>query len=284
MNKDPYIYDDIPVLKNKFNIKDKEKLNKIEYNITASKLLNIDILLKNKIDTEYIKKIHKHIFEDIYEWAGEYRKVDIYKPEMILLGQSIQYSKHENIENDLTNVLNKMNSIKWNDLSIDEKVDIYPEMITEIWKVHPFREGNTRTSIIFATHYAFKNEFYIDREILLDFVSSIRQAFVLAAYDKDYDSIKQIFEIAIFKGELEYCNNIIKEAGYKPEKSLAEDILFLNDYLKKHLKVEDILKKYKNIENIKDKEEAEMINNIANKFIEQEKRIYDKHIDYENDL
>jgi len=54
-------------------------LNQAEADITFSKFLNIDKTFRTKFDIDFIKSVHKHIFEDIFDWAGEFRSVPIVK-------------------------------------------------------------------------------------------------------------------------------------------------------------------------------------------------------------
>ena len=79
MTKDPYVYDDINVLKNLANIKEQHKLD--DYETT---MVNLGIIKLLKSDIEIVKVndiflIHKILFENVYEWAGEKRVINILK-------------------------------------------------------------------------------------------------------------------------------------------------------------------------------------------------------------
>ena len=65
----------IGILKNKLGINDYDKLNQAEADLTFSKFLNIEKTFRTNFDINYVKAIHKHIFEDIFDWAGEFRNV-----------------------------------------------------------------------------------------------------------------------------------------------------------------------------------------------------------------
>lgn len=78
-----YCYPDSDVLINKLNIKEQEKLYIFERKLTMLRLLElIDKPIKGNFDFEHLQSIHRYIFQDIYEWAGEVRKVDIAKGNM----------------------------------------------------------------------------------------------------------------------------------------------------------------------------------------------------------
>ena len=101
----------IGILKNKLGINDYDMLNQAEADLTFSKFLNIEKTFKTKFDINYVKAIHKHIFEDIFDWAGEFRNVPIVKEEIVLPGLSLNYAESKEIPQRLENVLNKMNKI-----------------------------------------------------------------------------------------------------------------------------------------------------------------------------
>ena len=95
--KDPYVQEN-GTLKNKLGITEYKRLNEAERDIGFVKLIDIEEEFKEKYDANYLKSIHKHIFEDIFEWAGEFRTVPVYKTEVVIPGLSLEYSAPKNIE------------------------------------------------------------------------------------------------------------------------------------------------------------------------------------------
>ena len=79
---DPYVYDN-GVLKNKLGIYDYDELNRAEADIGFIKLLDIDSLKITNFNEESLKMIHEHIFEDIFDWAGKYRVMPLFKEELV---------------------------------------------------------------------------------------------------------------------------------------------------------------------------------------------------------
>ena len=150
--KDIYLYEEVPVLKNLLNIKDENLLEIAESDITYIKLLDLDNhFIDDLFDYERLKKIHKIIFEDIYEWAGEERVINIVKGERVLGGDTVRYSDINFIEEDVNQVISKLHNIQWATLDIQETAEYFAKLVAKLWQVHPFREGNTRTVITFAT-------------------------------------------------------------------------------------------------------------------------------------
>ena len=229
--KDPYIQEN-GTLKNKLGITEYKDLNNAEKDIGFVKLIDIGESFKQKYDIEYIKSIHRHIFEDIFDWAGEFRTVPVYKTEIVIPGLSLEYSAPKDIERDLNVVLGELNNINWVGKNIDEVTSIFTQQLARIWRVHPFRDGNTRTTLAFAENYSREHGFPMDIGILLNHLTrlvttkgevkrySIRDKFVLAALDeKDYP-------------EPEHLQLLIKQsilAGIKKEKEMQAKLLAIDE-------------------------------------------------------
>ena len=64
-----------------------------------------------------VKKIHRTLFEDVYEWAGNYRVINIIKREPVLAGQSVWYSNAEDIPHDLKCAWDEIHQVEWISLS-----------------------------------------------------------------------------------------------------------------------------------------------------------------------
>lgn len=201
--RDPYLYEDVDVLRNLLNIKDDEQLETAESNITYVKLLDIDRLIDTAdFGAEYLKKLHHYIFSDIYGWAGNFRTIPMVKGERVLGGDTVRYSLPDDIENDLIKAISDLKSVKWDKLSINETAKIYAEKIAALWRVHPFREGNTRTVITFATQFAYVNGFKMDKQLLKESAGYVRDALVKASDGQysEYQYLERIFKDAIMNG------------------------------------------------------------------------------------
>lgn len=209
--KDPYLYPNTEILINKFGIKNIEELNSLEADFTSSRLKDI---IQNGItgdfNLEHLLKFHYTIFQDIYYWAGQTRTIDIEKPEPALGGISIEYSKFKNIKSDITSTLSTMTSTKWHNLNVDEISVMFSKHMTELWKVHPFREGNTRTVITFCCYYARKEGFPLDTDLLKDNYDYVRNALVAASatFHDLGDKSNPEYLVRIIKDAIERGSNI----------------------------------------------------------------------------
>ncbi len=87
-----YCYPGSSVLRNRFNIRDETTLRKFEWHIVALRMSEMDsgeIGFGKRFDARHLRSIHRLLFSDIYEWAGNYRTVDISKGVQFCLSQYI---------------------------------------------------------------------------------------------------------------------------------------------------------------------------------------------------
>ncbi|MDR1292393.1 MAG: Fic family protein [Clostridiales Family XIII bacterium] len=143
-----YCYPESFVLKNKFDIRDKEKLSEAERRSTALNILEImDKPVRGKFDFNHLKNIHRAIFQDVYAWAGTPRTVDISK------GNPFCLSLH--LESYAESIFEKL---KAENLLIGKTPEEMPGRLayylSEINVLHPFREGNGRTQRVFIGYLA----------------------------------------------------------------------------------------------------------------------------------
>ncbi len=179
--KDPYLYPDVDVLVNKRNIKSQEELDALENDIVP---LRIVALRKQglTITSVYdIKKIHKFLFEPIFEWAGDYRTITMYKREPILGGYTVDYTPYDYIVKEMADLENKYEAIDWASLTNSEKIIKVSEVVQELWQIHCFREGNTRTVALFLYFLIKTIGLHINIEFLGKNAKYFRNSLVLAS-------------------------------------------------------------------------------------------------------
>ena len=200
---DPYLFDDIPVLKNLLGIRDAKLLEQAEADITAFYFSDVDGVVQSmEFDLTRLFAIHKYIFGNIYEWAGTIRTIPMVKGERVLGGDTVRYSQPDDIEHDCRAVLEKLNGTMWTALGVHETAEVFAKLIAALWQIHPFREGNTRTVMTFATQFAEAQGFRMDKMLLRDSAAYVRDALVKAsdAQYSEYEYLIKIFEDAIRRG------------------------------------------------------------------------------------
>ena len=195
-------YPDSDVLINKYNIRDKEMLEKFEIQKVFAKLLGLDVRperINCTYDVEHIVNIHKYLFGDIYEWAGTFRKENLYKSERVLSGGSAEYADYHEIEERLEKLLEEYADVDWKNV---KKGEIVSDFLLELWSIHPFREGNTRTCITFLWHYLKGKGVDFQVALLRNNPMYVRDSLVMANYDqKEY--LRRIIADALQGNELE---------------------------------------------------------------------------------
>lgn len=100
-----------------------------------------------------MKVIHKYLFDGIYDFAGKYRTYDIIKNEVILNGDSVHYFSHMQIEQALDYDFNEEKKYDYSNLSLEDVAKHIATFTSRIWEVHPFGEGNTRTTAVLIVKY-----------------------------------------------------------------------------------------------------------------------------------
>ncbi len=140
---------------------------------------------------DYIKYAHKHLFENIYDFAGKFRKVDISKQERILNGDSVAYGDYKTIESSLTYDISLEKKKDYKSMNIVDIVNNITEFTSNMWQVHPFREGNTRTMALFIEKYLTSLGYDTDNTIFKDKSIYFRNALVRSNYFNNYLNIKE---------------------------------------------------------------------------------------------
>ena len=183
-----YCYPDSDVLVNKLNIKDNDTLNEAERKYTAIRGWElIHHPISGKFDLKHLQAIHKHLFQDLYEWAGEIRTVDIAKTNLFCLARFI-----DSYAEDIFGKLKSDNYLIG--LSKDELVKKCAYYFCEINALHPFREGNGRSQREFIRELALNagwnlDWYKVEPEEMLE--ASI------ASFDEDNSKMEKVLAKAI---------------------------------------------------------------------------------------
>ncbi len=201
--RDPYLYDDVDILRNRAEIKDKDLLRHAEADITKLTMLALYSRKFSKFDTQTLSEIHANIFSELYEWAGEFRSVSIIKQEDILGGDTVRYAHPKAIKKELASAVKELAKLKRTGENDKEIVFKLVRIIASIWQTHPFREGNTRAVIVFAVLFANSLGFDVNHDVFKENAAYVRNALVWSAqgiYSK-HEYLERIFFDAILDDE-----------------------------------------------------------------------------------
>jgi cell filamentation protein len=133
---DPYLIPDTKVLRNRLGILDARSLDRIERRLVADRIAEgVPI---GAFDLAHLRAIHHHLFQDVYDWAGELRTVEISKG-----GHQFQLRRY--IQTGMQDVHRRLVQFKFlKRLGPDAFARQADVIIGDVNYIHPFREGNGR--------------------------------------------------------------------------------------------------------------------------------------------
>ncbi|MFC3116973.1 Fic/DOC family protein [Cellvibrio fontiphilus] len=152
-------YPETEVLINKANIRTQDALDAFEADVTAVRLIELlDSPIPGTFDLAHLQAIHRHIFQDVYDWAGELRQVDIQK------GGS-KFGNWALVPNYLNKELKRIAAQNFLlNLPPEKFIPAIAHYLSEINSAHPFLEGNGRAQRAFCSQLAEQAGFFIDFE------------------------------------------------------------------------------------------------------------------------
>jgi cell filamentation protein len=134
---DPYVYPGTRILRNKEDIRDADELARFERLMTAQRLR--EGLPNVELSARGYRALHRHLFQDVYDWAGHDRTVEIAK------GESL-FCLPQFIGPELNKRFAAIKSEHYLMALMPAKfAGRAAEHISELNAIHPFREGNGRT-------------------------------------------------------------------------------------------------------------------------------------------
>ena len=155
--QDPYCYSQSDVLQNSFGFRAQADLSKAEARITVLRLDQLERRpVPGKIDLEHLRDIHRHVFRDVYSWAGQVRTVSMSK------GASL-FCRHEFIASEGKRIFDQLRQENiLRSLPQHSFCDRLAYYFGEINALHPFREGNGRTQRVMLGDIARQAGYKID--------------------------------------------------------------------------------------------------------------------------
>ena len=172
-------------------VKKEIKHTELECDFVSARIVELLEQDSFELSVEYLKYVHKFLFQDVYEFAGEFRKVDFSKQEKILNNDSVSYGDYktltESLEYDISLELNR----NYSEMNMVEVINSITKFSSSIWQVHPFREGNTRTVAVFIEKYLISLGYNVDNTLFKDKSIYFRNAMVRSNYFNNYLRIKE---------------------------------------------------------------------------------------------
>lgn len=146
-----------------------------------------------------LKNIHKFLFKDIFDFAGDYRSYNITKREEILNGDTVKYVNYQDIESYIEYDFKEEKDFDYSKLNKDGLISHIIKFTSSIWQIHPFGEGNTRTTAVFIEKYLNSMGFNINNDMFKDNSLYFRNALVRSNYGNIPKGIYPTFQyLAMF--------------------------------------------------------------------------------------
>lgn len=137
----------------------------------------------------YHKRLFKNLNKEKYN-PGEFRNYNFTKDELILNGDTVDYQSYDLIEETLKYDFAEEKEIDYFMLNQVQLIDRIAEFTSRIWQVHPFQEGNTRTTAVFIQKYLLSMGFKVNNDLFKDNALYFRNALVRANYTNYIKGVK----------------------------------------------------------------------------------------------
>jgi len=192
---DPYLDPETGLLRNKVGAQTKVALDEAEGDLSFARLVQLmDHPVKPTGDLDELRAIHRHLFQDVYDWAGELRTVDIRKNvegaqfflPVSMIGRAAGYAEGElRADNELRG------------MSREQFIDRLAYHYDQFNYVHPFREGNGRTQRVFWNHVARDAGWQLDWRAVHGATND--QASRAASEQQDFGPLREMFDQIVSK-------------------------------------------------------------------------------------
>jgi fido (protein-threonine AMPylation protein) len=126
--------------------------------------------------------IHRHLFQGIYKFAGKIRDYNITKNEWVLRGGTVYYASADSILETLEYDFGQEKAFDYSKTTLPESVQHIAKFCCDIWQIHPFGEGNTRTTAVFMIKYLRTLGFEVTNDLFAQHSWYFRNALVRANY------------------------------------------------------------------------------------------------------
>ncbi len=209
---------DIKEVENRINqyykVLDERKSFESEDNEEADKVaVRIAEILSDKSfnfsPTELIS-IHQKLFSGVFKHAGKIRTYNFTKNEWVLNGDTVIYSSYDTIMDSLKYDFEQEKNFSYKDLPFDDSIKHLCRFTSNIWQVHPFCEGNTRTTAVFIIKYLRTFGFNINDDVFAEHSWYFRNSLVRANY-KNFNA--NVFEDISFLEKFFY--NLLSNTNYE---------------------------------------------------------------------
>lgn len=181
----------------------------MEADIVASRIAELLAEKTFQFSPAELQSIHRRLFAGVFKSAGQYRTYNITKKEWVLNGNTVFYASFDSIRDTLDYDFNQEKEFSYAGLDATQAIKHIAMFISGIWQIHPFCEGNTRTTAVFMIKYLQTFGFSVSNQVFADNSWYFRNALVRANYN---DLQNNIHATTVFLGQ--FIENLLTDANH----------------------------------------------------------------------
>ena len=187
-----------------------------------------------------LSRIHGFLFKGVFSHAGQYRTYNITKKQWILDGDTIGYGSADSLSELLTYDFSEEKKFDYSSISSVEAIRHITRFISDIWQIHAFGEGNTRTTAVFLIKYLRSFGFDVNNESFEKHSWFFRNALVRSQYEnipkgvhRTFEPLERFMNFAVFGISADLRNRTlhIRWEESKPQNDVLESSKRQNDVL-----------------------------------------------------
>lgn len=177
----------------------------MECDIVSTRIVELLAQSTVSLNPSALKSIHRYLFNGIYDFAGRFRDYNITKDEPVLNGDTVKYANYFEITDILEYDFNVERQQKYSAMTRERIVKRICAFTSSIWQVHPFGEGNTRTTAVFTELYLNSIGFTVNNDMFKEYAKYYRNAMVRSNYadygrgiDADFSFLEKFYFNLLF--------------------------------------------------------------------------------------
>ncbi len=240
-------------IEGKVDIDGVDKLIKTYYQSEAAREISEDVREADEVSKNIVRElstdafvfsvaglsgIHRRIFKGAMKHAGEFRKYNISKKEWVLDGASVLYGPNEDLTHTIEYDMNQERQFSYKGLSQELIIEHLARFLSGLWQIHPFPEGNTRTTAVFTIKYLRSLGYKAENDMFKTHSWYFRNALVRANYRNVAKGIEPTLEylVLFFRNLLLGEANVLKNRYLhirwhedKPQNDVSNIVKHQND-------------------------------------------------------
>ena len=202
-----------------------------EADIVASRIAELLAEKTFQFSPAELQSIHRRLFTGVFKSAGQFRTYNISKKEWVLNGSSVFYAAFDSIRDTLDYDFGQEKAFSYSELDAAQAIKHIARFISGIWQIHPFCEGNTRTTAVFMIKYLQTFGFNVSNQVFADNSWYFRNALVRANFNDLKNGIhsttvflEQFMENLLTGADHDLKNRHLHIYYAKPAQSANEEI------------------------------------------------------------